>query len=106
MPLHSSTGQNSINCSSIPTTCDTLPERIHPAIRRIATSHKAEHVPLDTLEGLVIDDTTAVVNGYWWTSENLPGYIGDCYRWNRAGKVVEPFAITPRLASAAGPRRW
>jgi hypothetical protein len=56
-----------------------LPEAAHPAIRRTATNHKEEHVRAKSLPGIVIDDTAAILNGYWWTSENLPGYIGDCY---------------------------
>lgn len=54
-------------------------ERTHPAIRRTATNHKDEHIAPSTLEGIVIDDRAAIVEGYWWASENLPGYIGDCY---------------------------
>lgn len=56
-----------------------LPEVAHPAIRRKATNHKEEYVPVKSLAGIIVDDTAAVINGYWWTSENLPGYIGDCY---------------------------
>jgi hypothetical protein len=50
-----------------------------PAIRRTASNGKEEYVALKTLEGIVVDDTAAVAAGYWWASEKLPGYIGDCY---------------------------
>ncbi len=50
-----------------------------PAIRRVATNRKEEHVPVKSLDGIVVDDVTAVASGYWWASENLPGYVGDCY---------------------------
>lgn len=68
-----------------PSLATRFPVAFHrPSSDRVAGNGAAEHVALDTLPGVVIDDSQAVLKGPWKAAENLPGYIGDCYLYAHA----------------------
>ncbi len=50
---------------------------------------KAEYVEASALPGIVIDETKARLKGDWTFGEGLARYIGDGYRYHRAGPNAE-----------------
>lgn len=68
-----------------PSLATRFPVAFHrPSSDRVAGNGAAEYVALDKLPGVVIDDSQAVLKGPWKATENLPGYIGDCYLYAQA----------------------
>ncbi len=51
-----------------------------------------------TLEGIVIDDDTAVLAGKWENGGNLPGFVGDNYRYSSDTKATARFPFEVKAA--------
>ena len=51
-----------------------------------------------TLEGIVIDDDDAELQGKWESSGNLTGFVGENYRYSSDAKATAKFAFTVKEA--------
>lgn len=68
-----------------------------PPGAKIATSAGAGIDP-KTLEGLVIDDDAAELAGKWMSGANLPGFIGESYRYSSDAQATAKFPFVPKTA--------